>query len=169
MTLRRSAKRVSFRACLISLSRKIRKNLNLSNRPLIVNKMIEKRQKYLTTRTMTKMSIFVFLLQGQESYNNRQNNMTLIMLLLIEKYRVSIKSLLTSRNSTFCNKEKIKPRSKRQNAQFHGKLCQNSSTIKYMYPSRMMSWLCLLKMIKNLLNSLKMKRIWINGKYQNGV
>ena len=109
----RKEKRVFSQACSINLSLKINKNSSLKKRtikPSKTKKMIERKYKYLIMRTTIRMWTSIFQLQDQENCNNKRNKMTQIFLLLTEKYRVSIKSLLASKNSTSCNKEKIRPR-----------------------------------------------------------
>ena len=108
---RRNVKRVSSPACSISSSPNPNKNLSLNKRSLKkskMNKIKKKKLIYLIMRTTIKMlRSIIILLQCLGSYNYRHKMMTQIILLLTEKSRVLIKSLLTSKNSTSCNKEKI--------------------------------------------------------------
>ena len=173
MKPRRNVKRVSSRACSINSSQNPNKNLSLNKRSLKKSKMSNKKKMkkkkliYLIMRTTLKMlRSIIILLQCLGSYNCRHKMMTLI-LLLTEKSSNLIKSQLTSKNSTSCNKEKIiRPRFRIQ--------CRQIWRNNYMSKlSRTMNWRCSPKMIKKNLssqsNSLKSLKIEINGSYQNGV
>ena len=105
---RRNVKRVSSPACSINSSQNPNKNLSLNKRSLKKSKMnkMKKMKKKKLIYLIMRTTIIIILLQCLGSYNCRHKMMTLI-LLLTEKSSNLIKSLLTSKNSTSCNKEKI--------------------------------------------------------------